>query len=212
MGSSIFDKWGGRVSNLVTVWPVLVPAGAVGIVMGWLAKSVAQINQFGPFGWCFAGLLSFLVTALALYALSGVWGRWIIAKAAKRNAMPPDSINPLEMEFHRRRIKLLALAHPIDSRIRGKRFIDCELEGPANIVLVGHGVFRGCGFLNCDFVIHRQPVHVQNCVVLEDCEVIGGEIHRCTIFVDQDFFDANFGPKGVPLVSYERPPNAENAA
>jgi len=77
------------------------------------------------------------------------------------------------------------------------------LLGPANIVLAGGSVTEA-GFLNCDFVIVREDIKVQNTFVLETCSITGGTISQCTIFMSQENYD-RIKQAGMNLITYEAP-------
>lgn len=192
------DRWIGRAVNAATMW-TLIPATAVGVVTGYLSQGVAWIDQFGAFGWWSAGLLGFLVAALGL-ALAGI-GRekWAIARATRKWAGQVDDINPLDTEFHKKRIRLVDLAHPITFKIKGKRFIDCQLVGPANLVLLSGINLNSNTFTKCDFVPTKKELYVLNAIGLEDCEVIGGEILETVLFVHPDIVALLEGSGSAPF-------------
>jgi hypothetical protein len=200
------DRLLSRSANMATFWP-LVPSGIIGVLAGIFSRGVAAINAYGPFGWLMAGLVAFALSSVAIYLAALAFDRFSAALAKRKWARDVDTVNPLDPEFNRKSIRLLDLVHPVTSRIAKKRFVECRLLGPANLVLVG-GMMNGTGFLNCDFVIHTKPVFIQNAVVLEEVQILGGEFIRCTIYVDQEAYDASIAPMGnANLVSYQRPPD-----
>jgi hypothetical protein len=200
-----FDRWLSRGANVATFWPLL-PSGLFGVLAAYLSRGVAAINAYGPFGWLMAGLVAFLLSAVAIYAAALAFDRFSAALARRKWARDVDSVNPLDVEFNRKRLKLEDLVHPASGRIVRKRFVECQLLGPANIIMMGQGFMNGTGFVNCDIVIHRDPVFIYNAIVLQDVEVIGGEIIKCTVYITQEMFDSTFGPmEGVNVVSYHRP-------
>jgi hypothetical protein len=97
-----------------------------------------------------------------------------------------EAVNPLSPEIHTKRVRWLDIAHPISRRIQNKRFIDCEILGPANIVLVRDAQFDGITFNDCDFVVVKPNAIVSNVVALEIVKVIGGSIWRTTILLPPD--------------------------
>lgn len=201
----LVDRWSSRAANAIAIWPVLVPSGMAGILVGYLASGARAISQYGAFGWVSAGLVGFLLIAVALLSVASVREKWIIASWATKKSKVPDSVNPLDSEFRSSRIKILDLVHPITNKVVRKRFIGCQLMGPANIGLRGHVLFKDSGFLNCDVVIIRENAPIFNAIILEDCEVLSSEVMFCTLFVPQDVFDNTMkGLNAVPL-TYSRP-------
>lgn len=134
-------------------------------------------------------LLSFLLVHIALWFAAGRHLKREQAAATAKWKQQVDVINPLDAEFTRKRINLMDLANPLTRRISNKRLIDCDLMGPANIILLSTG--RGAGsatrvnFMACDIiVIHGNPP-LNNVIVLEDVELIGGHVYNMTIYIDK---------------------------
>ena len=197
------ERWFGRAGNAASIWP-LVPAGIVGVVMGYLSSGVAWINQFGAFGWFATGLLGFLIAAFALAGVGLAREKWALAQAARKWGREVDTVNPLAPSFDRKRIRLVDLAHPITSRIVGKQFTNCELLGKSDVVLTG-GIVSGASFINCDFVVVRDDAILRNAIILDHCTVIGGELVSCTFYMKQEHFDDQFKVAGAMSLSYEKP-------
>jgi hypothetical protein len=204
MASAFFDKWLGRGSGVWTFFAPIAPGTLGGAVTGFLSTGVAWVNQFGAFGWWCAALIGFGITT-GLYLAAGVAKNQFSQAEAKRKwAKDVDTINPLETHFIRKRINLAELANPITGRIIGKQFNDCELLGPANIFLLGQGVFNQVGFVNCDVVIVKNHVHIQNTLVIENCSFTGGTIARCTIFMPQPAYEVSKNQiPGFAAITYE---------
>ena len=165
------DKWWGRLSNLITVWPVLVPAGVVGAVAGYLSQGVDWISQFGAFGWLcaatFGALSTAAICALAAYARH----KWSIASATARWAKSADSINPMDKEFRDLRIRMSDLANPVTKQIINKRFINCELIGPITLLL-GPNELRRTGFIDVNMIPVKNNVPIHPIYTMIGCELI----------------------------------------
>lgn len=205
MAKGRIDLWLSRSANVATFW-TLAPAGAVGVIAAILSRGVAAIDAYGPFGWLMAGLVAFLLFAAATLAAGLAFDRFASAMARRKWSRDVDSVNPLDPEFHRKRLKLSDLVHPLSGRIKKKRFVDCQLLGPANLAMVGNGQVTNVNFANCDIVIVRDEAAIFNGVMLQDVEMIGGEILKCTVYVSQAFFDATFANMpGVNLLTYLKP-------
>ena len=110
---------------------------------------------------------------------------WIRAGATRKWKYQVHDINPLAKEFHKQRIKLFDLAHPITKTISGKRIIDCEIMGPANLFMRGRGRISDATLNNCDIVVvqSHKAVPINNVIAIEDTDIIGGGIWGCTIFI-----------------------------
>jgi hypothetical protein len=113
------DKWLSRLSGAFGLWP-LVPASAVAIITGFLSKGVQAIAPYGPVGWWTSGLLAFLVTSVALYALATAREKWARAAAQNKWARQVDKINPLDDQFTGKRISIHDITSPITRKVANK--------------------------------------------------------------------------------------------
>ena len=154
-----------------------------GVVTGWAASAANLFPQYAPFSWVLAGLLGALIASLAAMCVG--WLRYAVVKATAvakwRDRV--DSINPLDAAFHAKRISWQDIAHPISRKVERKRFTECDLLGPANIVMMGTGTVYGVHFFDCDIVVARPDAVLFNVIALENVEIIGGTMWRCTIII-----------------------------
>lgn len=155
----------------------------VGVVTGWIAHATNWLSQFGLIAWWFAGLLGFAVSALGLGSCAWLRFQMLKASAVSKWKGQVDDFNPLSKEFLLKRMLLADLENPVTHRIAGKRFTDCELLGPANILMIGQCQFVNCGFNNCDVIVTRPDAFISNVIILEDIEMVRGAFLKCTIYV-----------------------------
>lgn len=145
-------------------------------IPAWAAQAAHLFPQYSPFSWVAAGFAGLAVCALA-YALYGyARGRIAVAKFQLR-VQSVTAVNPLDSTFERRRIAIGSLSPPIGGLISDKTFVDCDLVGPANVIMLnctfdrnsGNGVdaiiikdwsrptngfgFTGCSFTRCRFYL-----------------------------------------------------------
>lgn len=175
-----------RIESRVALWTALaqgLPVMSVGFISGWLSTGVEWINQFGWFGWWAAALTGALVAALILLFMALLRQSWIKASAIRSwSQNKGDAINPLDREFIRRRINLLDLVSPINNAIIGKRFIDCELLGPANL-LMSRSTITDNSFARHDIVLMDTNSRVSNAILLEDCVITGCMLNQLTLLI-----------------------------
>ncbi len=170
-------------------WLQLVFGGsavtAAGTISTYLAQRTSWITEKGPFAIFLAASLG-IVLAASIFALF-FWARYlfVLAKAADFWAQQTELVDPLAAEYQKRRINLAALSHPATRMIERKRFVDCQLVGPANLFGQGSTAFVNVRFTRCDWVVVHPSAYVQNAFGLSEVEVIGGEIIDCTIFVTE---------------------------
>jgi hypothetical protein len=153
----------------------------------WAAHAVGLFRSWAPLSWVIAGFAGagFFVMCYLGFALA----RKIIVRSQVEKTYRDrlDGIDPMADRFVRQRIKLLDLASPIDGTITGKTFEDCELIGPANIVIMssapGRGGFDTVNFIDAAAVLVREDAMIANCIVLQDCIVRRCKVHRVTMFM-----------------------------
>lgn len=173
-------------------WLQLITGGGLLTLVGWLSKHAAEqtawVQSLGPYGVWFAALAGVLVAATICAALG--WARYVWNKGSAMNhwrIAVGDAVNPMESTFRNQRIRLVDLVSPIQPVIHGKTFIDCELLGPINLVILattpGGGMFNGTHFANCDLVEVADGCPIINVVAFRDCNVMRGVVHRATLYV-----------------------------
>jgi hypothetical protein len=147
----------------------------------WAAKAAGFMLQYQPFSWVAVGFAGMLTTAL-IYAVVG-WGRnlWVTASIRNRFYRQTDRFNPMDTIFQRQRIAIADLANPMEQIIRNKKFIDCEMIGPANILMLlsapGTGKLIGNTFNKFDAVVISNDAAPQSAMAFVDCD-----FERCSFY------------------------------
>jgi hypothetical protein len=72
--------------------------------------------------------------------------------------------------------------HPVSKRVDGKVFTNCELMGPANILISG-GNATSVSFNGCDVILVKQTPSLFTCMRFDDIHIIGGSFWNVTIFI-----------------------------
>jgi len=202
-----FGRWLSNVANVATLWPLIIPAGVVGVLLAWASHGVSSISSYGIFGWLVVALLGTLVAALCLYLIAKAAAHRVHAAATRKWAAASETVNPMARDFAGQRIEIADIPHPATRTVGRRRFTDCEIIGPANILLVGNGIITSCAFVQCDVVILNQDINVpiHNVVILEECAFLNCEFIRCTFFLVQQVYEQSFKSIGVVPISHERP-------
>lgn len=168
-------------------WAKIVSFGG-GAVMLYLATITEWLRALGPAGIGGVAILTMLLTWLAIAG-----GQLLRSKARVRREEAfalqkwkdqVDTINPLAATFNNQRIKISDLAHPVSNSISGKRFTDCELIGPSNLVFLGSGEVIGVTFSNCDIVVLKSgKINLHNAIRFDNNRLYGGHIWNCTLII-----------------------------
>jgi hypothetical protein len=157
--------------------PLVLP-GIMAVVIGFLASGVHWVNQFGHFGWAVAALGAFFVSsaALALLAKAKMWRT--MAKDRTRLSSDSSPFDPMDDIFQNKRIKITDLVNPYDQVVMNKKFINCELIGPANIFIVfTNAKFANNNFDKSDAVEIRDNALPMNAIAFGNCD-----FEKCRFF------------------------------
>ena len=184
--------------------PIITGSSLVAVVSalsGWVAHETAWIKVYGPIAWWFGGLAGAITAVLLLAILSYIRLTLIRGSAIQKWTREVDTINPLDNEFTRRRIRVADLANPVVKSVTKKRFIECELMGPAIIGLKNNISLSHVSFINCDCVLVKpQGAPIHNMIAFDQIEMLGGTINECTIYLHGGSLPA-FVAMGVDFVS-----------
>ncbi len=205
-------QWG--YERIVNNWSLLTALFVGGGGMSYLASISEIIAPFGPVGIGGIGLISALLVWVGL-----AWARGLRANARERLANAravekwkeqTDTVNPLDPEFQRARINIADLAHPVTRRISNKRFIDCQLMGPSNLIIMGKTSLANMDFTNCDLVVvnNKKTIPIYNALLIEECQMIGGEIVSCTIYIPPEMVNL-FRGFGADFLSFTGDPQID---
>jgi hypothetical protein len=173
-----------RIESRWALWGLLGGGGIVTVAGSWLASSSAWLHQYGPYAWLVAGLLCGLLFA-GIFSLLA-WSRIKLAHAAavrKWTNQVASTVNPLEREYHKKRILWSDLVHPVSRQIEQKQFTDCELIGPINIMLLADIEMSHVTYMNCDFVLVSDEVLAYNTIGLSGIVMRGGSVSSTTFFI-----------------------------
>lgn len=197
-----FQKLLDRAESRLALWGILSGSGILtgGILSGWIASTTAWIDSYGPIGWWFAFLLGALLTALVLLTGGAFGYLWITASAIRAWKERVDAINPLQREFNTMRIKIEDLVHPITRQIKNKRFIDCELIGPA-VILLMNGRYHSMAWGDCNFIVAQSSAKFRSSIVaFENVEMFGGAIWNSTVIIPMSMVE-EFSKMGCEFIT-----------
>jgi hypothetical protein len=170
------------------VKPYIVPLFGGGVMAG-VTAATEWLNDWGPIAWGSVGLLTFM-------SLTWLHGWWIlrVARAASVKAqtaiidrMEDDAaVNPLSSHFADRRIHLHDLRTPLGDPLADRTFQNCELLGPATVVL-GGGMFGDNDLRNVDFVkISGDHIRqIPNKLILHNCVVRHCRLYNVILLVPE---------------------------
>lgn len=183
---SIVGFLASNADAIFSVAKFVVPASFAGAVVAWAAWITGPLQQYAPASWVVAGLLSAFLTAVVI--LMVVIGREKLQRIRFHNSVfSASQINPLDVIFNGRRIRVVDLAPPIGPFIDGRTFIDCEIIGPANVM------FDQCHFQNCggeivDGIVIKSSFQPRNGFGFRGCTFTRCRFYLMTFMVPEPDF------------------------
>ena len=177
----------------VHLFELLGGMSTFGAIAGWAAQSSPALVRYAPFSWVAAALAGTLIFFVIARLAVAIRTALLNADIRRRFYDAPNRLNPVQEVFRGERINISDLVPPYEPVIRGKTFIDCELIGPASILLnatkPGSGGFNGVMFLEAAGIVVQDGIGIPNCTVFEDCQFLRGKIVRVLIFVPRLGYD-----------------------
>ena len=122
---------------------------------------------------------------------------------ARELAKRTPSFNPLDETFTKQRIDLQTFRTQFNEPVTGKTLVDCELVGPALIILAGNVSMSGVGIGNCEFVKVRDGAMIFNGIPFVNLTVTRGKMRGLTIIVFESAVDnVNQGVSGIQWITH----------
>jgi hypothetical protein len=170
------------ISAHLTLYTAFGIGTAVSVLIAWAAHATEQLKPYAPFSWAFGALVGALFFAALFWLVSKGRSLWISSTITRTfHQIKAPTTNPLEPVFQTQRINISELASPVNRLIANKTFMDCEIIGPANLILAathpGGGSMNQCNFINCVAVGVRDRGAVPFGLFLQDCTFL-----RCRLF------------------------------
>ncbi|WP_176597345.1 MULTISPECIES: hypothetical protein [Sphingobium] len=182
-----FDRWSSRVANIWTFAGAVVPGTIAAFVIGSASKSIGWISHLGAFGVLSSALIAFFLTTVSISLMSRA-SLWRV-EARNRSRLSGDSspFDPMQTIFQNKRIKVTDLVNPYDQVVLNKKFINCEIIGPANIFVVfNNAKFLRNHFDHADAIEIRDDAIPQNAIGFAGCD-----FEQCRFFKVSMLFQAN---------------------
>lgn len=172
-----------RAESRLALYFTLGGSSVVGVITGWISTYSEWVSQFGAVGWVFSGLIAAVITSLVVLMAVIIRVQWIKGRAINKWFEEVDDFNPMDEQFHKKRISIRHLEDPAAAKIDGKTFVNCDLIGPANIVFLEGSNLSHTGFYNCDIVPVKEDVPIQNAIGFSNVTITRSRIIRATILV-----------------------------
>jgi hypothetical protein len=189
MATTIRSKAAHAVFSLVERildWaPLIGGTVTTSALSGWAAHVTAPLAAYAPLSWVGCAILG----ALAFVFFYWLWAtaRLLIQrhKIHENFLQEKHDINPLDNIFTRKRININDFT-PLGSQYwRDKTFVDCDIYGPACIILNGITSLQKGGMEACDFVKVKVNHPINNAIGFENLTLRNCRLYKVTILVPE---------------------------
>ena len=141
--------------------------------------------QYSPLSWVVAGFLGLITSVAAFAVFSWAYGRWIRSKYNSYLYARSGYVDPMAKTFENKRIFLNEFCLPSEPYIQGKAFINCDIVGPANLILRFNNQLADQLLPVCDAVLIRPDASPLNGIIMDNCTFRGCSFKRISILVPQ---------------------------
>lgn len=207
LGQWCYDRVTNNFAILTTIFIGAGGMSVLAIFTQW-AKAWGPL-VVGAIGLCTASVI-FVVYSFVTYlqALSQV--RKAEAEAIGNWRVVVDTINPLDTEFHKKKIKLTDMIHPGTKSISRKSFTNCQIIGPINIFMYSHITMNDITFNRCDFIATKELFSASCITTVEYTTFLQCEFIDCTIFAPPGIVTLLSNLPGINFISLTGNPELDN--
>lgn len=191
-----------RIDSPVSFWLIVAGGVLAFCLTAFAAAGTAWLNPLGPVAWMIAGFVGFILFGYGLNVIGLLRSKWIDGNLSRHLYESGDKLNPLETTFEKLRIHISDILPPVGNEIADKTFVDCEIVGPANILMSGGTVQKNNG-VSVDIVLARDDAEVHNGIVLKDCNISNCRFYLVTFLIPKAMEgEFNRGLSGANWVTY----------
>src|SRR5512139_2091047 len=159
------------------------------VIFAWAVKSTKLFEGYAPFSWVFAAFAGAAVAA-GVWRLGIAGHRQLIRNRYDARLLGHGGpIDPMARTFESKRIYLNEFALPSRPLIEDKTFIDCEIVGPANIILISGNNLADHRLPLCDALVIADGADPSNGYAFRNCVFRGCSFVRITLMTTRVEFD-----------------------
>lgn len=179
-------------------------------VPAWAAKMTGGAFH-SPIAWVAAGACGMIIWAGVYSAYAWARGRIVRARYDAKLLAQGGEIDPLARIFEKKRIFLNEFVLPSHPLIEDKTFIDCEIIGPASVILnVGNNIDNH-RLPYCDAYVMRNRANPYNGYIANRCTFRGCNFIRVSLMFSLAEYETAKNVEWLNWVSI-RPDHLDEAA
>lgn len=186
----------GKAEGVLAFWdrliawgPTLLGVSLSGSLAAWASAATKVLADYGPISWVIAAIIGACSFLLGNVLWSAAKLNTVRLEYARELAKRTPSFNPLGETFTKQRIDLQTFRNQFNEPVTGKTFVDCELVGPALVILAGNVSMSDVGIGNCEFVKVRDRARIFNGIPFLNLTVTRGKMRGLTIIVPESAVD-----------------------
>lgn len=147
----------------------------------WATNVTGVFSEYAPLSWVIAGFIGVGASSCSMAIWAWAKGKFVRSAYDQKLLAKGGAIDPLDKTFERKRIYLNEFCLPSHPYIEGKTFIDCEIIGPANVILMfGNAVNDHKGPV-CDAMVIAPGADPVNGYGFKNCIFRGCSFQRVTL-------------------------------
>lgn len=179
-------------SAYLSFWPLFGGTAVMSAVTGLAAWATKQLEEWAPLSYLVAAVAGAIVFVAIFGAAVVIRNAMIMGSIRRRFYEGGERIDPMKRQFDRQRVKIADLAPPMGGPIKEKTFEECEILGPANIVLLGTGssMLAGNTFSKTDAISTADGAQPNTAVIFLNCRFINCHFFEVAIFLHEGVYDA----------------------
>jgi hypothetical protein len=159
-------EWRWSLLNLAWGAPTVIASFAL---PAWAVQAANLFAEFSPFSWVVAGFGGLVTFAVSASLIAWVRGRWITARYNAKLIRASGFIDPIASTFEGKRIALGDFVLPAHPVVENKTFINCDIIGPAILLMDYGNSVRDLAYPTCDAILIPTDVTPSNVIICRNC-------------------------------------------
>lgn len=162
---------------------LLVGWAVTGGLFAWAAKAAKILEPYSPFSWVLAGFAGMFLVAVTYRIGVAAYRQQVRTRYDAKLLAQGGAIDPLAKTFEAKRIFLNEFILPSHPLVDGKTFIDCQIIGPANVILVEGNSVNEQRLPYCDAVLMHEDRRPVNGLAFTNCTFRQCSFQRVTLLI-----------------------------
>lgn len=155
----------------------------------WAVKVTGVFATYAPLSWVVSGFVGMAIGSATFALVAWAKGRLVRTRYDARLLSQGGEIDPLANTFERKRIFLNEFILPSKPLIEGKTFIDCEIIGPATVILARGNTVNEHRLPVCDAYVMSAKANPDNGYVFNNCAFRGCSLVRVSLMFSLEEYE-----------------------